>query len=213
MQNLELLDNLSGALGLLSNFNLLNKSQIQNIYGKLNNLSTLQENTLSALIELAERVSRIYKAFTIYSNYPDKLIQELDEDTPHTVLNVKEYILKKAPTYEIKIDRTFFDEIWKKARFLSKTSILYKHLENANEIISNITQDNYKQVITQLFTLAGLIKLEDLDEVSKRRILAGINKIRLQLESIKIPSYSRFDDFLLNEVSPIITFLLSRFED
>ena len=210
MQDLTLLDNLADSLSILEEVGLLSQENITYMYNHLVVYDDIQINSLEALMELAERVSKIYRAYNTYSKYPSHIIENIDEDTIHPVINVKEYLLKEAEQVSISIDLSSFEELVKKSKFLPKESIILTYIKDIQEIIKDINIDNYQEIINKLFTMANLIKLENLDIVIERKIISVLNTIRLQLEEIKVPVYSKFQDFLQTELQPSVKVLLAR---
>ena len=210
MQDLTLLDNLADSLSILEEVGLLSQENITYMYNHLVVYDDIQINSLEALMELAERVSKIYRAYNTYSKYPSHIIENIDEDTIHPVINVKEYLLKEAEQVSISIDLSSFEELVKKSKFLPKESIILTYIKDIQEIIKDINIDNYQEIINKLFTMANLIKLDNLDIVIERKIISVLNTIRLQLEEIKVPVYSKFQDFLQTELQPSVKVLLAR---
>lgn len=210
MQNLDLLDKLAGAFSVLHSFNLISINTVQEIYNKINSYDTVQINTLYALIELSERLSLTYKAYGVYSSYPVNIILEIDENASHSVLNIKDYLLRSRIKPYLQIDTSTFDNYYKNVKYLSGS--IKDYFVRTKEIISNITIHNYKKVLNELNGIASMIRLDVTNKIIQRKLLSGINQIKLQLENVKEDNIDKFQEYLQDEIIPVIPYFLEKLE-
>ena len=64
----------------------------------------------------------------------------------------------------------------------------------------------------ELNGIASMIRLDVTNKIIQRKLLSGINQIKLQLENVKEDNIDKFQEYLQDEIVPVIPYFLERLE-